>query len=248
MMAGDDYSATPSGPPDGPGDDGPGGPGGPGRRGRGPRGRGRGGRGFGGPGFGGRPGFGPGGPGFGGPGFGGPGSGGGPAKVRRGDTRAAVLLVLLDGPKHGYELMTEIAERSDGRWVPSPGSVYPVIKHLAGDGLVTVERSDGRRTIALTDTGRQLAEQRRDSGPPPWETLAEDADGHVALMHSGRRLAAAVAQVADAGTSDDIATAVQLIDELRREMYRLLAGDRPTDVAATDIAATDIAATDEPQP
>ncbi|WP_186812776.1 PadR family transcriptional regulator, partial [Cellulomonas hominis] len=83
--------------------------------------------GFGPRGFGGGPGFGPGGPGF-APGFGpgpGPGGPGGSRRGRRprGDVRNAILLLLAEQPMHGYQLMEAIAERSGGRWRPSPGAV-----------------------------------------------------------------------------------------------------------------------------
>src|SRR6516225_3154465 len=69
------------------------------------------------------------GPGF-GPGFGfGPGGrrGGwrrGGGRGRRGDVRAAILVLLAERPMHGYEMIQQIAERSNGIWRPSPGSVY----------------------------------------------------------------------------------------------------------------------------
>ena len=64
------------------------------------------------------------GPGF-GPGFG-PWGGRGPwgpprgPRRERGDVRAAILLLLAEQPRHGYEILTEISDRSDGRWQPSP--------------------------------------------------------------------------------------------------------------------------------
>ncbi|HWE83103.1 MAG TPA: helix-turn-helix transcriptional regulator, partial [Gaiellaceae bacterium] len=59
--------------------------------------------------------------GFGGPGFGGP---GGPRgrRMRRGNVRAAILLLLEEEPRNGYQVMQEIEQRSDGAWRPSPGS------------------------------------------------------------------------------------------------------------------------------
>lgn len=187
------------------------------------RGRGRGGRGRGdgGPGAWGGP-MGPGGPrGFGGPGSGAP-------KVRRGDTRDAVLLVLLDGPMHGYQIMGELAERSGGAWTPSPGSVYPVLKQLAAEKLVTSSKDQGRRIIELTDAGSETAEARLAEGPPPWESLAEDADQRTGLWESARQLSQAVGQVADAGTQTEIEQATELLDGVRRQLYRILAGDPPT--------------------
>ena len=156
------------------------------------------------------------------------GQGSGAPKVRRGDTRDAVLLVLLDGPMHGYQIMGELAARSGGAWTPSPGSVYPVIKQLAAEKLVTSSKDEGRRIIELTDTGRETAEARLADGPPPWESLAEDADQRSDLWESARQLSQAVGQVADAGTQPEIEQATELLDGVRRQLYRILAGDPPT--------------------
>src|ERR1700709_1004578 len=65
-------------------------------------------------------------------GFGGPGRGGRGPRARRGDVRAAVLALLADRPMHGYEMIKEIEERSEGAWTPSAGSIYPVL-HLPAD-------------------------------------------------------------------------------------------------------------------
>ena len=93
----------------------------------------------GGPGRGGMPfgpgGFGPGGPGDGrggGRGFGpfGPGGFGfrrGP-RARRGDIRAAILALVQEEPRNGYQIMQELKQRSQGMWNPSPGSVYPAVR------------------------------------------------------------------------------------------------------------------------
>jgi DNA-binding PadR family transcriptional regulator len=62
----------------------------------------------------------------------------------RGNVRAAILALLAEEPRHGYAIMTELAERSGGLWRPSPGSVYPVLQQLQDEGLVSVEEPDGR--------------------------------------------------------------------------------------------------------
>ena len=126
-----------------------------------------------------RGGFGPDGPPWATDGFG-PGRGGG-QRMRRGDTRDAVLLRLLDGPKHGYQVMSEIAELSKEQWTPGPGSIYPVVRSLAETGLVEVNEVDGRRVITLTEHGRQIAEARRDAwleivGPTLDVVLGPEAD------------------------------------------------------------------------
>src|SRR5438046_864178 len=64
-------------------------------------------------------------------------------KVRKGDVRAAALALLAEGPRNGYQIIQEIAERSQGIWRPSPGSVYPALQRLEDKGLVRAEEETG---------------------------------------------------------------------------------------------------------
>ena len=171
------------------------------------------------------PGFG--GPGFAGPGFGGPGFRGprGRGRRRRGDIRTAVLQLLLAGPKHGYQLIQEISERSGGAWTPSPGSMYPTIAQLEDEGLVTVTMEDGRKTIALTDAGRTAAEAYQ--GPEPWQAATRGQRDAGKLWTSVASFMAAVKQVGRTGQPDQIERARLLVDKARRELYLMLAEDPP---------------------
>ena len=46
-------------------------------------------------------------------------------RARRGNIRTAIVTLLAERPMHGYEIMSELAERSGGVWRPSPGSRVP---------------------------------------------------------------------------------------------------------------------------
>ena len=81
---------------------------------------------------------------------------GGP-RARRGDVRAAVLALLAERPMHGYEMIKEIEERTDGAWTPSAGSIYPTLQMLEDEGLIRGEESDGKRRFTLTEDGRRPA-------------------------------------------------------------------------------------------
>lgn len=198
-----------------------------GHGGRGPRGGFGGGRGGFGPGFGGPggPGFGPGGPGF-GPGFGPGGPGGRRGRRPRGDVRNAILLLLAEQPMHGYQLMEAIAARSDGRWRPSPGAVYPTLNLLEDEGVITLTQSAGRRMAELTEAGRALVEQESAGWPDPFATEGAepgvDLRGELGLLHE------AVRSVARGGTVEQQGRAAQILTEARRSVYRLLAGDEPS--------------------
>jgi DNA-binding PadR family transcriptional regulator len=183
------------------------------------RGRGRGRQGFF-PGFGGQPPFPPGPPGF-GP-FGGP-HGRGGRRTRRGNVRAAVLALLRERPMHGYEMIGEIAERSNGVWRPSPGSLYPALQLMEDEGLVTIEEANGKKLVSLTERGRAEAEALAE-GPAPWTQASEGVDQSVQDLHAaiGPVLQAA-GQVAQVGTEEQRAKAIEILTDARRKLYGLLA-------------------------
>src|SRR5579862_1677362 len=71
-----------------------------------------------------------------------------------GEIRLAILSLLSEGPKHGYQLMKEISERSGGIYKASAGSVYPILQQLEDEGLVEAAQQAGRRVFSLTQAGR----------------------------------------------------------------------------------------------
>src|SRR3954451_16569652 len=93
-------------------------------------------------------------------------------RVPRGDVRAAVLLLLAEQPMHGYQLMQAIADRTGGRWTPSPGAIYPTISQLEDEGLVTVTADAGRKLVALTDAGRERVAAHHEPGADPFADYA----------------------------------------------------------------------------
>ncbi|GAB4585310.1 hypothetical protein Ntsu_31420 [Nocardia sp. IFM 10818] len=173
------------------------------------------------------PDFGPGGfgPGFGpGPHFGrGRGRGG---RGRRGDVRAAILLLLQEKPMHGYELIQQIRERSQDVWRPSPGSIYPALAQLEDEGLVLIEKVSGRKTAKLTEAGTAYVEEHRTDLGDPWQDV-KDGVGDQALDLRGLvgQLMGAVAQVASVGTAAQAEKAAEVLTEARRSLYRILAED-----------------------
>ncbi len=148
----------------------------------------------------------------------------GGTRMGRGDVRAAVLALLAEQPMHGYQIIREIEERSDGAWKPSAGSVYPTLQLLTDEGLVAAEESGGRKTYSLTATGREAAEAASDT--PPWETTGSRDGGRVtALPKAGMELAQVAAQVARTGSPEQVTQAVDALDEARRKLYSILAQD-----------------------
>ncbi|MFT4189414.1 MAG: PadR family transcriptional regulator, partial [Aeromicrobium sp.] len=144
---------------------------------------------------------------------------------RGGDVRAAALLLLAERPRHGYDLIQEIRERTQGVWSPSPGSVYPVLQQLEDEGLVEFDRVDGRKTGSLTEAGQAYVAEHAEELGTPWATAKADTEGVPELGQALRSLAGAYKQVARDGTPEQRQQAASLLDETRRRLYRVLAGD-----------------------
>jgi DNA-binding PadR family transcriptional regulator len=164
----------------------------------------------------------PGNPPFGFPGFGPP---RGP-RARRGDVRAALLALLAEEPRNGYQLMQEIEQRSNGIWRPSPGSVYPALQQLEDEGLVRVESAEGRKAYALTDDGRAHVESRADELGAPWDAVKGDmGEGAWELMGSVRQIGMVLFQLTHSGSEAQLARAKEVLADTRRALYRILAED-----------------------
>lgn len=79
--------------------------------------------------------------------------GNGRDRARRGDARYILLDALRTGPKHGYEIIKALEERSAGHYVPSPGTVYPTLQYLEDQGFVRSSQEAERRIYQLTEAG-----------------------------------------------------------------------------------------------
>ncbi len=86
-----------------------------------------------------------------------------------GEVRLAILSLLSEGPKHGYQLMKEMTERSGGLYRASAGSVYPTLQQLEDEGLVETEQREGRRVYRLTEAGRKELERDPEAVRRIWE-------------------------------------------------------------------------------
>jgi predicted ArsR family transcriptional regulator len=135
--------------------------------------------------------------------------------------------------------MRELAERSQGAWRPSPGSVYPQLQQLEDEGLVRQEVSGvapGGRVFALTDTGRTYVDKHRDELAAAWENATPgEGDGTIfAVMSQVRHIAGAAMQLVQSGNAAQIAEAQKILAGARRALYNLLADDGVADDEETD--------------
>jgi DNA-binding PadR family transcriptional regulator len=128
---------------------------------------------------------------------------------------------------HGYQIMSELTERTDGIWQPSPGSIYPTLNQLEDEDLVRAEEREGKKIYSLTDEGR--AQVEADQEGAPWERFSSPySKGLMALRETGFEVGAAVFQVARAGSEGQVAKTREILEETRRRIYELLAGEGDT--------------------
>lgn len=139
---------------------------------------------------------------------------------------ALVLGVLADGPRHGGQIVREIAAQDDSSEAPGAAEIYPELQLLVDDGLATVAETDGRRTFTLTQEGRDEAAAAGDTDADavaPWDGLSRLFEGRGELPKAGVKLGQAVHQVGIGGSEDQRRRATALLDEARRRIYGILA-------------------------
>jgi DNA-binding PadR family transcriptional regulator len=152
-------------------------------------------------------------------------------RVRRGDVRSAILDVLREAEGsgeqvNGYQVIQQISERSGGAWRPSPGSVYPTIQQLQDEGLVETEDGRGRKSLTLSDEGRQYVAEHADELAQVWrpfERQATDESSFSGLKPEIGQVMGAVWQIVTSGSESQQRAAIDVLVETRRKLYGILA-------------------------
>ncbi|MGX7925449.1 PadR family transcriptional regulator [Tsuneonella sp. HG094] len=163
------------------------------------------------------------------------GDGGGPRGRRgrmfgQGELRLALLKLIADQPRHGYELIKAIEELTGGGYAPSPGAVYPTLQLLADEGVIEEKADDAsaRKPFAITGAGEQELADKADEVAALFARLSD----HGERQHRGRsphlaramgNLAQVLKHKARAGElgEDAINQIVDMIDEMAKRIERL---------------------------
>ncbi len=174
--------------------------------------------------------FGFGGPeGWEGPGFGPRGHRRGRGRAGRGDVRAAILALLAEEPRNGYQIIQEIEQRTDGVWRASSGSVYPALAQLEDEGLIEPVGEGGRKLFSLTEAGRQYAEQNSEQLSRIWQEAVGGPGARFEEFARNRDLIAqlimAYRQVAQVGNNAQREEARAILTTARQSLYKILAAD-----------------------
>ena len=116
---------------------------------------------------------------FGGFGFGGRHGGGmNPDDMRagrmlaQGDLRLVALALIAQAPRHGYEIIKLVEEKTADWYSPSPGIVYPTLTFLEEAGYVTVSSEGAKKLYTITAEGRAYLEANRDLADVVLDRLA----------------------------------------------------------------------------
>lgn len=109
---------------------------------------------------------------------GGPGGMGGEDWMRarrmlaQGDLRLVALALIAEAPRHGYEIIKLIEEKTADWYSPSPGIVYPTLTYLEEAGYVTATSEGAKKLYAITDEGRAYLGENRELADVVLDRLA----------------------------------------------------------------------------
>ncbi len=93
-----------------------------------------------------------------------------------GDLRLVALFFIEQQPRHGYDLIKAVEERSNGVYSPSPGIVYPALTFLEEAGYVTSSADGNKKLYTITDEGRTHLAENRDSVSSTLDFLAKTGE------------------------------------------------------------------------
>jgi DNA-binding PadR family transcriptional regulator len=168
------------------------------------------------------------------------------AIVPKGFIRYQVLELLSEKPMSGSEIMNEIEKKTNGRWKPSPGSIYPLLSWLQDNNYVTElpAEQNGMKRYTLTDKGKALLEEQRKIKmkfrkearfiPPPFlgglwfrippEKVVEMGDSMRRLMASFFELGSALEEKFSEQAIEDVRKILNETAEKLEELNRKLKG------------------------
>ncbi len=136
-----------------------------------------------------------------------------------GDLRYVLLTLLEEQPRHGYELIKELEERTGGAYRPSPGVVYPTLALLEDEGLIRPSAGEtGRKLFEITDDGRAELERNRPGVQAVFARMAEASKtagpGRPRIGRAMMNLGMAIKnRMSRPVTPDDIDRIVAMIDD-----------------------------------
>lgn len=143
--------------------------------------------------------------------------------------RLVVLALIVEQPRHGYEIIKEIEDRTGGAYAPSAGVIYPTLTLLEETGQIEVASAEGNKKLyAATDAGRATVEENRTAIDAVLARFAE-AGSHTRPEHNPRlfravenmRLAMRLKMQSGTLTPAQIDALADLLDETARKIEQI---------------------------
>ncbi|MEM7701865.1 MAG: PadR family transcriptional regulator [Pseudomonadota bacterium] len=155
-----------------------------------------------------------------------------------GELRLALLALINEEPRHGYELIRAIEDMTGGAYAPSPGAVYPTLQMLEEEGLIKQtkpkssddEEAGSKKPFKATKAGKAELKDRDDEVEALMDRLGEHGERAEKVKQKSPDLFRAMGNLAsvlknranagkmDKGTIDEI---VDIIDEVAKRIERL---------------------------
>jgi DNA-binding PadR family transcriptional regulator len=82
--------------------------------------------------------------------------------LAHGDLRLIALALIAEQPRHGYDIIKQLEERTSGWYSPSPGIVYPTLTYLEEAGYLSSQAEGAKKLYSITDEGRAHQEENRE--------------------------------------------------------------------------------------
>jgi DNA-binding PadR family transcriptional regulator len=82
--------------------------------------------------------------------------------LAQGDLRLIALALIAEQPRHGYEIIKLLEDKTADWYSPSPGTVYPTLTYLEEAGYVTAQAEGAKKLYTITDEGRAHLDENRD--------------------------------------------------------------------------------------
>jgi DNA-binding PadR family transcriptional regulator len=148
--------------------------------------------------------------------------------LAQGDLRLIALALIAEQPRHGYDLIKQLEEKTSGWYSPSPGIVYPTLTYLEESGHLTSQADGAKKLYTITEEGRAYLEENREVVDAVMSRLAY-------IGKKARRMRERFGEEDDRRGSAPLVKAA--LDNLREVAAKRLAGDPRSEARIVEILA-----------
>ena len=151
--------------------------------------------------------------------------------LAQGDLRLIALALIAEQPRHGYEIIKVLEEKTGGWYAPSPGIVYPTLTYLEEAGYVTAQAEGSKKLYTITEEGRAHLAENRDFVEVVLERFA-------AVGRKIARMRRRSAEDDDSRSGANVPPLVKAaLDNLREVATKQLEGDAEAEAKIVEILA-----------